>query len=42
MGMEGELRGCINDTKNVSAFLMERYNYKREDMVRCFLSLQTT
>ncbi|KAK8119135.1 caspase domain-containing protein [Apiospora kogelbergensis] len=33
MGMEGELRGCINDTKNVSAFLMERYNYKREDMI---------
>ncbi|KAK8128102.1 hypothetical protein PG984_009210 [Apiospora sp. TS-2023a] len=33
MGQEGELRGCINDTKNVSTFLMERYNYKREDMI---------
>lgn len=32
-GQSGELRGCINDTKNVSAFLMERYNYKREDMI---------
>ncbi|KAF3014806.1 hypothetical protein G7054_g11054 [Neopestalotiopsis clavispora] len=32
-GQDGELRGCINDTKNVSAFLMERYNYKREDMI---------
>jgi hypothetical protein len=32
-GQTGELRGCINDTKNVSAFLIERYGYKREDMV---------
>ncbi len=32
-GQEGELKGCINDTKNVSAFLVERYGYKREDMV---------
>jgi hypothetical protein len=32
-GQESELRGCINDTKNVSNFLMERYGYKREDMV---------
>ncbi|KAK9772502.1 putative Metacaspase-1A [Seiridium cardinale] len=32
-GQSGELRGCINDTKNVSSFLMERYNYKREDMI---------
>ncbi|KAB5578840.1 metacaspase-1 [Coniochaeta sp. 2T2.1] len=32
-GQKGELRGCINDTKNVSNFLMERYGYKREDMV---------
>ena len=28
-----ELKGCINDVHNVSAFLIERYNYKREDMV---------
>jgi len=32
-GQEGELRGCINDTKNLSAFLMERHGYKREDMI---------
>ncbi|KAK3328795.1 caspase domain-containing protein [Apodospora peruviana] len=32
-GQEGELRGCINDTKNVSQFLIERYGYKREDMI---------
>ncbi|PTD01666.1 Metacaspase-1A [Fusarium culmorum] len=30
---EGELRGCINDVHNVSAFLVERYGYKREDMI---------
>ncbi|KJZ75860.1 Metacaspase-1A [Hirsutella minnesotensis 3608] len=32
-GQNGELRGCINDVHNVSNFLCERYNYKREDMV---------
>jgi hypothetical protein len=32
-GQDGELRGCINDTKNLSAFLMEKYRYKREDMI---------
>ena len=32
-GQQGELRGCINDTKNLSAFLSERYGYRREDMV---------
>ncbi|KAH6974476.1 caspase domain-containing protein [Ilyonectria sp. MPI-CAGE-AT-0026] len=32
-GQKGELKGCINDVHNVSAFLVERYNYKREDMV---------
>ncbi|KAM3428092.1 hypothetical protein MY1884_004968 [Beauveria asiatica] len=32
-GQKGELRGCINDTKNVSRFLNERYGYKWEDMV---------
>ena len=32
-GQEGELRGCINDVHNISAFLVERYNYKREDMI---------
>ena len=29
----GELRGCINDVKNVSSFLIERYGHRREDMV---------
>ncbi|KAH8897980.1 hypothetical protein GQ53DRAFT_837696 [Thozetella sp. PMI_491] len=32
-GQQGELRGCINDVHNVSNFLIERYGYKREDMV---------
>ncbi|KAK2009958.1 hypothetical protein LZ32DRAFT_563869 [Colletotrichum eremochloae] len=32
-GQDGELRGCINDVKNLSAFLVEKYGYKREDMV---------
>ncbi|KAI1773946.1 caspase domain-containing protein [Hypoxylon cercidicola] len=32
-GQQGELKGCINDTKNVSQFLIERYGYKREDMI---------
>ncbi|KAH0593681.1 hypothetical protein MHUMG1_08431 [Metarhizium humberi] len=32
-GQKGELRGCINDVHNVSNFLIERYGYKREDMV---------
>lgn len=31
-GQDGELRGCINDVKNVSAFLTEK-GYRREDMV---------
>ncbi|KAI0482668.1 caspase domain-containing protein [Xylariaceae sp. FL0804] len=33
LGQNAELRGCINDTRNVSSFLMERYGYKREDMI---------
>lgn len=32
-GTSTELKGCINDVRNVSSFLMERYHYKREDMV---------
>lgn len=32
-GTKAELKGCINDVRNVSNFLMERYNYRREDMV---------
>ncbi|KAI0594080.1 caspase domain-containing protein [Biscogniauxia sp. FL1348] len=30
---QGELKGCINDTKNLSTFLIENYNYKRQDMI---------
>ncbi|KAL2263122.1 hypothetical protein VTK26DRAFT_8143 [Humicola hyalothermophila] len=29
----GQLRGCINDVKNMSAYLVENFGYKREDMV---------
>ncbi|KAK7707135.1 Ca(2+)-dependent cysteine protease [Diaporthe eres] len=32
-GTNAELKGCINDTRNVSNFLMGSYGYKREDMV---------
>ena len=32
-GQDGELRGCINDTKNLSEYLMSKHGYKREDMV---------
>jgi hypothetical protein len=29
----GQLRGCINDVRNMSAYLVEHFQYKREDMV---------
>ncbi|KAI6245590.1 Metacaspase-1 [Erysiphe necator] len=32
-GQKGQLRGCINDVKNMSEFLSQRYGYKSEDMV---------
>lgn len=32
-GQRGQLRGCINDVKNMSAYLNERHGYAREDMV---------
>jgi hypothetical protein len=32
-GQRGQLRGCINDVRNMSAYLVEHYGYKREDMV---------
>ncbi|KAI5212966.1 hypothetical protein AUEXF2481DRAFT_31037 [Aureobasidium subglaciale EXF-2481] len=32
-GQKGQLRGCINDVKNMSNYLMEAFGYKREDMV---------
>ncbi|KAK6071567.1 caspase domain-containing protein [Seiridium cupressi] len=33
IGQKNQLRGCINDVRNLAAFLIERYNYKLEDMV---------
>lgn len=32
-GQKGQLRGCINDVKNMSNYLGENFGYKREDMV---------
>ena len=32
-GQRGQLRGCINDVKNMSAFLNENFGYQRDDMV---------
>ncbi|KAI9829588.1 MAG: hypothetical protein M1819_006093 [Sarea resinae] len=32
-GQRGQLRGCINDVKNMSEFLHRQFSYKREDMV---------
>lgn len=32
-GQRGQLRGCINDVKNMSAYLSKYFNYAREDMV---------
>lgn len=32
-GQKGQLRGCINDVKNMSKFLHDRFNYKWDDMV---------
>jgi metacaspase-1 len=32
-GQRGQLRGCINDVRNMSAYLNESFGYKREDMV---------
>ncbi|TQB76845.1 T-complex protein 1 subunit eta [Monascus purpureus] len=32
-GQKGQLRGCINDVKNVSAYLNQNFGYAREDMV---------
>lgn len=29
----GQLRGCINDVRNMSSYLVEHFGYKREDMV---------
>ncbi len=32
-GQRGQLRGCINDVKNMSAFLHDNFGYQRDDMV---------
>ena len=32
-GQRGQLRGCINDVKNMSIYLNNHFNYRREDMV---------
>ncbi len=32
-GQRGHLRGCINDVKNMAAYLREHLGYKRDDMV---------
>lgn len=32
-GQRGQLRGCINDVKNMSGYLNGHFGYKREDMV---------
>ncbi|KAI0303843.1 caspase domain-containing protein [Multifurca ochricompacta] len=32
-GQQAELRGCINDARNIERFLCERFSYKREDIV---------
>ncbi|RMD41999.1 hypothetical protein DV735_g3141, partial [Chaetothyriales sp. CBS 134920] len=32
-GQKGQLRGCINDVKNMSTYLNQNYGYAREDMV---------
>ncbi|KAF2201521.1 peptidase C14 [Delitschia confertaspora ATCC 74209] len=32
-GQRGQLRGCINDVKNMSSYLNGHFGYKREDMV---------
>jgi hypothetical protein len=33
IGSSNELRGCINDSRAVAAFLKDRYGYKEDDMV---------
>lgn len=33
VGSQNELRGCINDVKNMSGFLNEHFGYKYDDMV---------
>ncbi|KAJ2970637.1 hypothetical protein NQ176_g8093 [Zarea fungicola] len=32
-GQRGQLRGCINDVRNMTSYLAEQFGYRREDMV---------
>ncbi|SPO01366.1 probable Metacaspase-1B [Cephalotrichum gorgonifer] len=32
-GQRGQLRGCINDVRNMSGYLVTHFGYKRDDMV---------
>ncbi|KAH8199106.1 hypothetical protein TruAng_006742 [Truncatella angustata] len=32
-GQRGQLRGCINDVRNMSSYLVQHFGYTREDMV---------
>lgn len=32
-GQKGQLRGCINDARNLSSYLNQSFGYAREDMV---------
>ncbi|KAF1737093.1 Metacaspase-1B [Beauveria bassiana] len=32
-GQRGQLRGCINDVRNMTSYLAEHFGYRREDMV---------
>ena len=32
-GQRGELKGCVNDVRNMSTYLNQHFGYKREDMV---------
>ncbi|KAF9285247.1 Ca(2+)-dependent cysteine protease [Linnemannia elongata] len=32
-GQNGELRGCINDVKNIKTFIMKNYGFKEEDTI---------
>ncbi|CAG8461306.1 10169_t:CDS:2 [Ambispora gerdemannii] len=32
-GTKAELRGCLNDVKNIKNFIMEYYNFREQDMV---------
>lgn len=32
-GQRGQLRGCINDVRNMSSFLHQNFGYQRDDMV---------